>query len=69
MTDTQTTIGVVRESGVGERRVALVPKAVATLVNSGVSVVIESGVGNPRCCPTTSTPRQAPRLATRGRPT
>jgi NAD(P) transhydrogenase subunit alpha len=51
MTDTQTTIGVVRESGVGERRVALVPKAVATLVNSGVSVVIESGVGEPALLP------------------
>ena len=36
MTDTQTTVGVVRESGAGERRVALVPKAVASLVNSGV---------------------------------
>ena len=39
------TIGVVRESGAGERRVALVPKAVASLVNSGVAVVIESGAG------------------------
>ena len=45
MTDTQTTVGVVRESGAGERRVALVPKAVATLVGSGVAVVIESGAG------------------------
>jgi NAD(P) transhydrogenase subunit alpha len=45
MTDTQTTIGVVRESGAGERRVALVPKAVATLINSGVAVVVESGAG------------------------
>ncbi len=39
------TVGVVRESGSGERRVALVPKAVASLVNSGVAVVIESGAG------------------------
>ncbi|MCW2691179.1 MAG: transhydrogenase subunit alpha [Mycobacterium sp.] len=46
MTDTQTTIGVVRESGAGERRVALVPKAVATLINSGVAVVVESGAGD-----------------------
>jgi NAD(P) transhydrogenase subunit alpha len=45
MTDTQTTVGVVRESGAGERRVALVPKAVASLVNSGVAVVVEPGAG------------------------
>lgn len=55
MTDTQTNsdaadgaapvVGVVRESGAGERRVALVPKAVAALVNSGISVVVESGAG------------------------
>ena len=38
-------VGVVRESGSGERRVALVPKAVASLVNSGVAVVVESGAG------------------------
>ena len=45
MTDTQTTVGVVAESDSGERRVALVPKAVASLVNSGVAVVVESGAG------------------------
>ena len=55
MTDTQTgsdvaaaaapTVGVVAESGADERRVALVPKAVSGLVNSGVSVVVESGAG------------------------
>jgi H+-translocating NAD(P) transhydrogenase subunit alpha len=45
MTDTQTTVGVVAESGAGERRVALVPKAVAPLVKSGVAVVVESGAG------------------------
>ena len=45
MTDTQTTVGVVAESGTDERRVALVPKAVASLVNSGVAVVVESGAG------------------------
>jgi NAD(P) transhydrogenase subunit alpha len=45
MTDAQTTVGVVAESGTGERRVALVPKAVASLVNSGVAVVVESGAG------------------------
>jgi NAD(P) transhydrogenase subunit alpha len=45
MTDTQTTIGVVRESGAGERRVALVPKAVASLVGIGVKVVIDAGAG------------------------
>ncbi|MCB0945825.1 MAG: NAD(P)(+) transhydrogenase (Re/Si-specific) subunit alpha, partial [Mycobacterium sp.] len=40
-----TTVGVVAESGADERRVALVPKAVSTLVNSGVPVVVESGAG------------------------
>src|SRR5947208_4301667 len=43
--DTQTTVGVVAESGADERRVALVPKAVAPLVRSGVPVVVESGAG------------------------
>jgi NAD(P) transhydrogenase subunit alpha len=45
MTDAQTTVGVVAESGADERRVALVPKAVAPLISSGVAVVVESGAG------------------------
>ena len=45
MTDTKTSVGVVAESGPDERRVALVPKAVATLTGSGVGVVVESGAG------------------------
>ncbi|OBH74341.1 NAD(P) transhydrogenase subunit alpha [Mycobacterium mantenii] len=45
MTDAQTTVGVVAESGADERRVALVPKAVASLVSNGVAVVVESGAG------------------------
>lgn len=48
MTDAQTElvkIGVVAESGTDERRVALVPKAVASLVSSGLAVVVESGAG------------------------
>ncbi len=48
MTDPQTVpvkVGVVAESGADERRVALVPKAVASLVSSGVAVVVESGAG------------------------
>jgi NAD(P) transhydrogenase subunit alpha len=48
MTDAQTNavkVGVVAETGADERRVALVPKAVATLVGSGVAVVVESGAG------------------------
>ncbi len=39
-------VGVVAESGADERRVALVPKAVSTLVNSGIRVVVESGAGD-----------------------
>jgi NAD(P) transhydrogenase subunit alpha len=45
MTNTHTTVGVIAESGTDERRVALVPKAVAPLVKSGVAVVVESGAG------------------------
>src|SRR5687767_2018488 len=39
------TVGVPRESGPGERRVALVPKAVERLRTKGVEVVVESGAG------------------------
>ena len=38
-------IGVVRESADGERRVALVPKAVGALATRGLAVVVESGAG------------------------
>jgi NAD(P) transhydrogenase subunit alpha len=51
MTDTQATVGVLRESGADERRVALVPKAVSGLVNSGVAVVVESGAGEQALLP------------------
>ncbi len=40
-----TTVGVPRESGAGERRVALVPKIVEKLVARGVQIVVESGAG------------------------
>lgn len=45
MTEKKTTVGVVAESGADERRVALVPKAVTALVNTGVDVIVESGAG------------------------
>ena len=51
MTDTKTTVGVVAESESDERRVALVPKAVTTLINSGVTVVVESGAGDAALLP------------------
>ena len=38
-------IAVVREQGIGERRVALTPEAAETLVADGHSVVVESGAG------------------------
>ncbi|NED70539.1 NAD(P)(+) transhydrogenase (Re/Si-specific) subunit alpha, partial [Streptomyces sp. SID10244] len=38
-------VGVVRESAAGERRVALVPKVVGSLVGKGVPVIVESGAG------------------------
>ncbi|MGC7097620.1 Re/Si-specific NAD(P)(+) transhydrogenase subunit alpha [Amycolatopsis lurida] len=40
------TVGVVKESLPGERRVALVPKAVGRLVARGLKVVVESGAGD-----------------------
>ncbi len=39
------TVGVVAESGAQERRVALVPKAVTSLVGQGLAVVVEPGAG------------------------
>jgi NAD(P) transhydrogenase subunit alpha len=39
------TVGVVAESGADERRVALVPKAVTSLIGMGAAVVVESGAG------------------------
>ncbi|WP_280352271.1 Re/Si-specific NAD(P)(+) transhydrogenase subunit alpha [Nocardia abscessus] len=38
-------VGVVRESNAGERRVALVPKIIPSLVKHGVEVVVEAGAG------------------------
>jgi H+-translocating NAD(P) transhydrogenase subunit alpha len=51
MTEKQTTLGVVRESADGERRVALVPKAVAGLAARGLAVVVESGAGGKALLP------------------
>ena len=45
MTEPKTTVGVVTEAEAEERRVALVPKAVATLVSQGLAVVVEAGAG------------------------
>ena len=44
-------VGVVAESGSDERRVALVPKAVASLVNKGLAVVVEPGAGEAALLP------------------
>jgi NAD/NADP transhydrogenase alpha subunit len=38
-------VGVARETAAGERRVALVPEAVAKLVAAGFDVVVEPGAG------------------------
>jgi NAD(P) transhydrogenase subunit alpha len=40
-----TTIGVVRETTPGERRVALVPDVVARLRGAGMEVLIDAGAG------------------------
>ncbi len=39
------TVGVVRESGEGERRVALVPKVMGKLLAQGVNIVVEENAG------------------------
>jgi NAD(P) transhydrogenase subunit alpha len=44
-TQRSTTVGVPRESGAGERRVALVPKVVEKLRSRGVTIVVEAGAG------------------------
>jgi len=38
-------VGVVRETSAGERRVALVPKIIASLVKKGVEVIVEADAG------------------------
>ena len=45
MSESDITIGVPRETAEGERRVALVPDAVAALVSRGLEVVVEPGAG------------------------
>jgi len=40
------TVGVVRESGEGERRVALVPKVMGKLLAQGVNIVVEENAGH-----------------------
>jgi NAD(P) transhydrogenase subunit alpha len=46
-----TIVGVPRESGAGERRVALVPEVVKRLVGLGIEVVVEPGAGNAALIP------------------
>jgi len=41
----QLTVGVVKESRPGERRVALVPKLIERLAKRGLKIVVESGAG------------------------
>ena len=41
----RTTLGVARETIPGERRVALIPKAIPGLLGLGANVVVESGAG------------------------
>ncbi|NUP29884.1 MAG: Re/Si-specific NAD(P)(+) transhydrogenase subunit alpha [Nocardia sp.] len=47
-------VGVVRESAAGERRVALVPKIIPTLLKQGVEVVVEAGAGAGALIPDTA---------------
>ncbi|MFD6675409.1 Re/Si-specific NAD(P)(+) transhydrogenase subunit alpha [Rhodococcus zopfii] len=45
------TVGVVRESNDGERRVALVPKIVPSLIGKGLDVIVEPGAGEAALIP------------------
>jgi NAD(P) transhydrogenase subunit alpha len=45
------TVGVVRESNDGERRVALVPKIVPSLIGKGLDVIVEAGAGEAALIP------------------
>ena len=45
MTSPRTRVGVVAERRAGERRVALVPDAVAKLTEAGLQVDVEAGAG------------------------
>ena len=67
MTDAQTVVGVVAESGADERRVALVPKAVASLVNAACRLWWSRVRVWGRCCLMSCTGRPVPVLGMRGR--
>jgi NAD(P) transhydrogenase subunit alpha len=45
-------VGIAREQGSGERRVALVPASIAPLVKAGLEVLIEAGAGDSAGYPT-----------------
>ena len=63
MTETQTTVGVVAESGADERRVALVPEGGRAAGEQRRGRSWWSRVrASARCCPTSCTPRPAPRI-------
>jgi len=47
MSERQLTVGVVREDGPGERRVALVPDGTARLTAAGLAVLVETDAGTP----------------------
>ena len=51
MSEPRITIGVPAETAEGERRVALVPDAVAKLVARGLEVVVEPDAGAPALIP------------------
>ena len=64
-----TLIGVPRESAVGERRVALVPKVVERLHGAGLAVVVETGAGTGALIPDEQYERPEPPSVTPGRRT
>ena len=62
-------IGVLREARAGETRVAATPATVVQLKKLGYEVVVEAGAGAASDFSDEGTSRQAPRSATRSRPT
>ena len=50
------TVGILKETFPGERRVAVIPAGVATLKKAGIAVVVEPGAGTSAREPTRSLP-------------
>src|ERR687892_715920 len=59
-------VGIPKETFPGERRVALVPAVVPSLVKAGVEVIVEHGAGQSAGFPDADYQSKGARLGTRG---